>query len=342
MRVGQKGLRAVAGPFYRAADLLRGPQRHHLFRINVDLRAEAAADIGRNHAQFVLGGDVVERRQHQAGDVRVLRGRIERVVLLGLIVIRDRRARLHRVRHQAVVGEFQRHHVGGLRKRVLHRGFVAERPVIDHVARRFRVQLRCACLDRGLDVGDGGQLLIVDHHGFGGVAGQILGLRDHNRDRLADEAHPLRRHRRPRAHLHRRAVLRGDGPAANQVADLVVDDLLSRQHGEHARHLQRFGCIDALDHGVRMRAADEMGVGQTHQFDVVDVTALAGDETAVFLAHHACANAFNAHVLSSRPEFLLSRCFHRSLAGLDSVMSSGGAIPPPAQPSCGRPHPAPP
>src|SRR6186997_2148176 len=55
---------------------------------------------------------------------------------------------------------------------------------------------------------------------------------------------------------------------------------------------------------MSMRAADEMCVGQAHDLDVVDVTALAGNETAVFLAHDACANAFNTHLLSSRPELL--------------------------------------
>jgi hypothetical protein len=47
-----------------------------------------------------------------------------------------------------------------------------------------------------------------------------------------------------------------------------------------------------------------MCVRHAQQLDVVDVTALTGNETAVFLAHYACANAFNAHVLSSRPELL--------------------------------------
>src|SRR5712671_5636040 len=55
---------------------------------------------------------------------------------------------------------------------------------------------------------------------------------------------------------------------------------------------------------MRVGATNEMCVGQTHQFDVVDVTSLAGNETAVFLAHDTCANAFNAHVLSSQPELL--------------------------------------
>src|SRR5258705_12888329 len=56
---------------------------------------------------------------------------------------------------------------------------------------------------------------------------------------------------------------------------------------------------------MRVRATNEVGMGHALQFDIVDVTALAGNETAVFLAHHAFANAFNAHVLSSQPELLL-------------------------------------
>src|ERR1700730_5527422 len=55
---------------------------------------------------------------------------------------------------------------------------------------------------------------------------------------------------------------------------------------------------------MRVRAADEMGMGHALKLDVVDVAALASRETAVFLAHNACANAFNAHVLSSQPELL--------------------------------------
>src|ERR1700752_4450204 len=46
-----------------------------------------------------------------------------------------------------------------------------------------------------------------------------------------------------------------------------------------------------------MRAANEVGVGQPHQLDIVDIAALARDEPFVFLAHNASANAFNAHVL---------------------------------------------
>src|SRR5205809_5940961 len=76
---------------------------------------------------------------------------------------------------------------------------------------------------------------------------------------------------------------------------------------------------------MRMRAADEVCVGQAHQLDVVDVTALAGNETAVFLAHNACANAFNAHVLSSQPELLFPP-FPSKRGGLEFwiVVACGG------------------
>jgi hypothetical protein len=40
-----------------------------------------------------------------------------------------------------------------------------------------------------------------------------------------------------------------------------------------------------------------MGKGHAHQLDVVDVFSLAGDKAPVFLAHNACANTFNTHIL---------------------------------------------
>ena len=65
VRVGQERFRAVAGPFHRPADLLRRPEADHLLGIDEDLRAEAAADVGRDHAQLVLG-----RHADEGGDAR--------------------------------------------------------------------------------------------------------------------------------------------------------------------------------------------------------------------------------------------------------------------------------
>jgi len=160
------------------------------------------------------------------------------------------------------------------------------------------VKLRRARLDSGANIGRGRKLLIIDDHGVGRIARLVLGLGNHHRDRLPDEAHRFRRHRRPCAHLHRRAVLGCNCPAANQIADLVIDDLLSREHADHAGHFHGRRGIDALHLGMSVRTAHEVGMGHAQQLDVVDVAASACDETPIFLAHHAGANAFNTHRIS--------------------------------------------
>ena len=87
--------------------LLRRPQADDLFRIDEDLRAEAAADIGRDHAQLVLGRHADEGGDHEPRDMRVLRRVPEREAVGAGIVFADRGARLDRVRHQAVVDDVE-------------------------------------------------------------------------------------------------------------------------------------------------------------------------------------------------------------------------------------------
>ena len=107
MRVGQERLGAVAGPFHRAADLLRGPQADDLFGIDENLRAEAAADVGRDDAQLVLGRHADEGRDDEPRHMRILRGVPEREILRAGVVFADRDARLHRVGHQPVVDDVE-------------------------------------------------------------------------------------------------------------------------------------------------------------------------------------------------------------------------------------------
>ena len=45
-----------------------------------------------------------------------------------------------------------------------------------------------------------------------------------------------------------------------------------------------------------------MRMGHALQLNVINIPALAGDETPVFLAHNACANTFDTHVSLSLPE----------------------------------------
>ena len=70
--VGHEGLGAVGRPLDRPAEPCGGPGDERLLGVVEDLGAEAAADIGRDHAQLVLGDAEDEGAHQQADDVRVL------------------------------------------------------------------------------------------------------------------------------------------------------------------------------------------------------------------------------------------------------------------------------
>ena len=72
VRVGEERFAALARPLDRAVDALRRPDHRGLFGVQVDLGAEAAADVGRDHAHLVLRQPEHERRHQQALDVRIL------------------------------------------------------------------------------------------------------------------------------------------------------------------------------------------------------------------------------------------------------------------------------
>ena len=119
--VGDEAFRTLAGPFHRPVELARRPQANDLLRIDENLRAETAADIGRDHAQLVLGRHADEGRDDQPRDVRILRRVPQRQAAACGIVLGDRRARLHGVRHQAVVDELEFGDVLGVLERRIGR-----------------------------------------------------------------------------------------------------------------------------------------------------------------------------------------------------------------------------
>ena len=184
MRVGHEGFGTLRRPLHRPVHLARRPQADDLFRIDEDLGAEAAADVGRDHAQFVLGRDADESRDDQPRHVRILRRVPEREVIGAGIVFGQRHARLDRVRHQAVVDDVELGDVLGGGEGRVHRLGVAERPFIDRVLGRHLVDLRA-----GLGLGriaHRRQHFVVDLHLLGGVA----------RLRLASRRSPRRPRRR--------------------------------------------------------------------------------------------------------------------------------------------------
>ncbi len=300
MRVGDETFRALAGPFHRTADEPRRPQADDFFRIDENLRAEAAADIRRDHAQLVFRRHADEGRNHQPRDMRILRGVPQRKAFAARIVIGERGARLHRIRHQPVVDELQRRDVLGGLERGRGRIRIADMPVVDRVVGRGLVNLRRAFC-RGLGgIDHRRQHLIVDDDFFRRVLGLRQRFGDHDRDRVADVVGLVRRNRRMRRHLHRRAVLGKHGPAADQSAKFCRRKIRAGQHRDDAGHAGRGLGVDLFDFRVRMRRTDEIDVGLARTIDVVRVLTLAGNETKIFLAANRSTDPGRTHGSSSR------------------------------------------
>ena len=300
VRVGEERLGAVANPFHRPADALRRPQRHDFLGIDENLRAEAAADIGRDDAQLVLRRHADEGGDDQPRHVRILRGVPQRERAGAGIVIADRGARLDRVRHQAVVDDVELGDVLGRLERGIDRLGVAEMPLVDRVVGRDVVDLRRAGLLRRRGIGDRGQHRVIDFDFLGGVArcGSVSAITT----AIASptwQALPL-------ASAGCAAIFIGE-PSLEWIIQpqirlpiLSLAKLGAGEHRDHAGHRgRRFG-VDRFDRGMRVRRANEIGVSLAGPVDVVGVVALAGDEALIFLAAHRGADTGSAHGIALR------------------------------------------
>ena len=282
MRVRDERLGALGGPLHGAVELLGRPGDHDILGIEVDLRAEAAANVGRDHAHLVLGQPQHEGRHQQPLDVRVLARDIERVPRLGARVRRVGRARLDRVRYQAVVDEIELGDVRRPVKRAVDRCLVTQRPdVAGVVRRRFMNRRRAFGPDR---VDHCRQNLVIHLDHLSGIPrlGERFG--DHHRDALPDMPHLALRERRVRRLLHRLAVDIGDQPAAGQAAHLRRRQIGARIDRKHRRG---FFCMiheNLFDPGMRVRRSHERRVRLPRQRDIVGIHAGAGEEAVILLA----------------------------------------------------------
>jgi len=65
--------------------------------------------------------------------------------------------------------------------------------------------------------------------------------------------------------------------------EVVLGQVLTRDHGQHARHGERLRRVDLLDVRVGERAPDDVEIQHARKLDVVDIGALAADEAWVLL-----------------------------------------------------------
>ena len=274
---GGEVLGAVLGPLHRPAGDHRADDGAHVARVDRDLVAEAAADVGRDDPDAVLGDAGVVGVQRAVRVRRLGRAR-EGELLLDAVVVGHRAAGLERRRVHPREDDLlldrdlrPREDRGGL-------GGVAGLPVeavvvglaLDVVTdqRRLRVE-RMAYVDDRLEH------VVLDVDQLERVPGGIPVLGDDEGDLLALEPDLVRGQHRldvAREGRHPREAALGEHRAGDDGLDLRV-----RLGG---------GGVDADQPGVGHRRAEHGEVEHPRQLDVVAVAALAAHEPLVLLAEH--------------------------------------------------------
>ena len=103
---------------------------------------------------------------------------------------------------------------------------------------------------RGFGIDDGGQRAVLDRDPLGGVLCEVAVLRQHDRDRLADMAHPIDRQA---PLLHRGLDRDGEGPRP-------AAGILAGHDAGDTRHRQRRRGIDRDQLGMRIGRAQDRGM----------------------------------------------------------------------------------
>ena len=294
--VGQHAFRPARYPLHRAAQAAPSPEHQRVVGKRVALEAEAAANIGSNDADTIFG-HVEDVRHFHAHAVRVLRSGVERVGIVGGVVVANGHSRLHGDRGKPVVLDPQLHHVPGLGEGGVGRILVAEHEAESDVALWAIVpDFGGAVLGGIFEVHHRRQRFIVDLDQFGGIARLTQRLGDDERDAVADEAHLFGIEDR----LERAVALGSAEVLGHQVggeaAQLLRHRVSAGEHTEHARRGLGLGNVDALDASVGVRRQHRHPVALPGQADVVDVASLSEQETLVFHSPHSLSDAELGHV----------------------------------------------
>ncbi len=270
-------LGAVLHPLHRLADDQRGDDRADVAGVDRHLVAEAAADVGCDDPDLVLG-QPGHQGVHGAVGVRRLARRPQRQLAADPLVVGDAAAGLHRCRVHAWVDDVLGHHDVGLGEDRLGGGLVAGLPVeavVVGLALEVGADDRRVRREGRADVDDRFEDLVLDVDQLEGVASGVAVLGHHEGDLLPLEPHLVGG--QDGLHVvgqgrHPRQPLRGQVGAGDDGLDLGVG--LGRGH------------VDADDLGVRHRRAQDREVQHPRQLHVVDVLAHAPDEARVLLAQH--------------------------------------------------------
>ena len=222
------------------------------------------------------------------------------------VVLRERRARLHRVDHHAGVVEPDAGYVVGAGERRLDRLLVAHVEVEEDIAGGGVPELRGVGLERPFDGRGGGQKRDLERDGLRRVARLGEGLGDHHRHRIADMAHPPDRERRARRHVGRRSVAVLHRHRAGDLADAVGFEVGAGIDREHAGRAGYGGGVERGDLAMPRGRAQEHGIGLARRVVVVGVAPAAGEQARVLGSRDRLADPeFEHAVVGHRNPFVV-------------------------------------
>ena len=266
-----------------AAERERQRDGRQVVLVDVDLDAERAADVGRDHPHAVLG-QAEEIGQHRPHHVRHLRRDPHGERARRRIEIGDEAARLHR--HAGVTAHPERAPVRAMGTRA-GRVDVAggELGRVDQVVGELVVDERRVGRQRSVGAQHGGQRIVASDDALGSILGLGPRLGGDHRDGLAHVAHAIGGQGQHGAGLHAPVVLEDSAIGLAEPRGVTA--------GQHARHAGRASCISGVDPddaGVSVRAAHERDVDHARQRHVVHVAATAGEQARVVAAPGARAH----------------------------------------------------
>ncbi len=292
LRRREKVLAPVLLPGDGAEKLDRRGRDDRLLGVERRLGAEAAADLGRDHAdRFEIAFEQVGERA--AAEVRRLRRRPHRQHVAARVVARQHGAAFERHGAAAVERELVLENVCGAREGGIDIAVAHGNDGRD-VAREIAVRAGRVRLGGVAAIAHRRQDFELDRHGCRGVLGEIAALRDRHRNRLPDVADFAARQRelgargldRRIGHQHR--DLRGRH-ARRQV--------VGGEHRMDARHRSRRHGVDRANPGVGVRAAHEAGMQRAGKLHVIDEATAACQQCRIFEAHDAGAEMLRAHLI---------------------------------------------
>ena len=266
-------------PFDRSAERFREVTDKELLCVDLQLAAEPAADLRRDHAHLVLSEAKIQRND-ELHEMRDLRGRPERE-LSGLELRRDR-TRFHRVRDETLVDDpLIDLDLGILEGLVDVATFDRIREY--EVRPELLVKDRRACFEGLGRIDHDRKRLVVDRDQVRRAFRGIARVRDDGRDGVARVACLVGRDRHVLRPVHAR-----DGDEDRQHAGHL--EVLPGEDGDDAGLLLGGGRVDPADPRVGVRAAHERQVRHPLQHHVVGERPLARDEARVLFAGHTRAD----------------------------------------------------